>query len=55
MMDEALRVVKAKTVPILVPADAEMVIEGKILPDVRAKKVLSVSLPATQSPKMIAR
>src|SRR5947209_5962264 len=38
MMKESLRVVKAKTVPILVPADAEMVIEGKILPDVRREE-----------------
>ena len=38
MMDEPLRVVKAKTVPILVPADAEMVIEGKILPNVRREE-----------------
>jgi 2,5-furandicarboxylate decarboxylase 1 len=35
MMAEPLRVVKAKTVPILVPADAELVIEGNILPHVR--------------------
>ena len=35
MMKEPLRVVKAKTVPILVPADAEMIIEGRILPNVR--------------------
>src|SRR5919108_159103 len=35
MMNEPLRVVKAQTVPILVPADAEMIIEGKILPNVR--------------------
>jgi 2,5-furandicarboxylate decarboxylase 1 len=35
MMNEPLRVVRAKTVPILVPADAEMIIEGKILPHVR--------------------
>jgi 2,5-furandicarboxylate decarboxylase 1 len=35
MMNEPLRVVKGKTVPILVPADAEMIIEGKILPRVR--------------------
>ena len=38
MMGEALRVVKAKTVPILVPADAEMVIEGKILPNIRREE-----------------
>src|SRR4030095_12634612 len=38
MMGEALRIVKAQTVPILVPADAEMVIEGKILPDVRREE-----------------
>jgi 2,5-furandicarboxylate decarboxylase 1 len=36
MMREPLRLVRAKTVPILVPADAEMIIEGKILPHVRA-------------------
>ena len=35
MMGEPLRLVKAKTVPVLVPADAEMIIEGRILPDVR--------------------
>jgi 2,5-furandicarboxylate decarboxylase 1 len=35
MLGEPLRVVRAKTVPILVPADAEMIIEGKILPHVR--------------------
>jgi 2,5-furandicarboxylate decarboxylase 1 len=35
MMGEPLRMVKAKTVSVLVPADAEMVIEGKILPHVR--------------------
>ena len=35
MMGEPLRVVKARTVPILVPADAEMIIEGRILPHVR--------------------
>ena len=38
MMGEALRLVTAKTVPILVPADAEMVIEGRILPDVRREE-----------------
>ena len=38
MMGEALRVVKAKTIPILVPADAEMVIEGKILANVRREE-----------------
>jgi UbiD family decarboxylase len=38
MMNEALRVVKAKTVPILVPADAELIIEGNILPNVRREE-----------------
>ena len=38
MMGEALRVARAKTVPILVPADAEMIIEGKILPNVRREE-----------------
>src|SRR6266511_5595900 len=38
MMDEPLRVARGKTVPILVPADAEMVIEGKILPNVRREE-----------------
>ncbi len=38
MMGEGLRVTRAKTVPILVPADAEMVIEGKILPHVRREE-----------------
>jgi UbiD family decarboxylase len=38
MMNEALRVVKAKTVPILVPADAELIIEGKILPNLRREE-----------------
>jgi 2,5-furandicarboxylate decarboxylase 1 len=35
MMGEPLRVVRAKSVPLVVPADAEMIIEGKILPNVR--------------------
>ncbi len=35
MMGEALRVIGAKTVPILVPADGEMIIEGRILPHTR--------------------
>jgi UbiD family decarboxylase len=35
MMGEPLRVAKAQSAPILVPADAEMIIEGKILPNVR--------------------
>ena len=38
MMNEALRVVQAKTVPILVPADAELIIEGNILPNVRREE-----------------
>jgi UbiD family decarboxylase len=38
MMGEALRVTKAKTVPVSVPADAEMVIEGRILPNVRREE-----------------
>jgi UbiD family decarboxylase len=38
MMKEPLRVVKGKTVPILIPADAEMVIEGRILPKVRREE-----------------
>ncbi|MGE5820756.1 MAG: UbiD family decarboxylase [Deltaproteobacteria bacterium] len=35
LMNEPLRLAQAKTVPILVPADAEMIIEGHILPHVR--------------------
>jgi len=35
MMGEALRVARAKTVPLMVPADAELIIEGNILPHVR--------------------
>lgn len=35
MMNEPLRLIKAKTVPIWVPADAEVIIEGKILPRIR--------------------
>ena len=38
MMNEPLRVVKAKTMPVLVPADAELIIEGKILPNVRREE-----------------
>lgn len=38
MMREPLRVVQAKTVPVLVPADAELIIEGKILPNVRREE-----------------
>ena len=35
LMNEPLRLARAKTVPMLVPADAEMIIEGHILPQVR--------------------
>lgn len=35
MMNEPLRLVRAKTVPLLVPADAEMIIEGHIMPNLR--------------------
>lgn len=35
MMQEPLRVVQAKTVPIFVPADAELIIEGRMLANVR--------------------
>ncbi|MBI2359657.1 MAG: UbiD family decarboxylase [Deltaproteobacteria bacterium] len=38
MMNEPLRLVKAKTVPLLVPAHAELVIEGRILPHVRREE-----------------
>ncbi|MGN6734976.1 MAG: UbiD family decarboxylase [Candidatus Binatia bacterium] len=38
MMGEPLRVVQAKTVPIVIPADAEMVIEGRILPHIRREE-----------------
>jgi 2,5-furandicarboxylate decarboxylase 1 len=38
MMNEPLRLVQAKTVPVLVPADAELIIEGKILPNVRREE-----------------
>jgi UbiD family decarboxylase len=38
MMGEALRVVRAKTVPMVIPADAEMVIEGRILPHIRREE-----------------
>ena len=38
MMREALRVVRAKTVPMVIPADAEMVIEGRILPHIRREE-----------------
>ncbi|HXG53642.1 MAG TPA: UbiD family decarboxylase [candidate division Zixibacteria bacterium] len=35
IMNEPLRLVRGRTVPLLVPADAEMIIEGRILPHVR--------------------
>ncbi len=35
MMNEPLRVVRGQSVPMLVPADAEIIIEGKILPNIR--------------------
>ena len=38
MINEPLRVAKAKTVPLLVPADAELIIEGKILPQIRREE-----------------
>jgi len=38
MMQEPLRLVQAKTVPLLVPADAELIIEGQILPHLRREE-----------------
>lgn len=38
MMNEPLRLVKAKTAPLLVPADAELIVEGQILPHVRREE-----------------
>ena len=38
MMNEPLRLVKARTVPLLVPADAELVVEGRMLPHVRREE-----------------
>ncbi len=38
MMAEPLRVAPAKTVPIDVPADAELIIEGRLLPHVRREE-----------------
>jgi UbiD family decarboxylase len=35
MMQEPLRVMRGRTVPVLVPADAELIIEGRMLPHVR--------------------
>jgi 2,5-furandicarboxylate decarboxylase 1 len=35
LMNEPLRLARAKTVPMLIPADAEMIIEGHVLPHVR--------------------
>ena len=38
MMNEPLRVVDAKTIPLKVPADAELIIEGKLLPHLRREE-----------------
>jgi 2,5-furandicarboxylate decarboxylase 1 len=38
MMREPLRLVRAHTVPLLVPADAELIIEGNILPHIRRQE-----------------
>jgi 2,5-furandicarboxylate decarboxylase 1 len=38
LLDEPIDVVRARTVDVLVPADAEMVIEGEILPDTREEE-----------------
>jgi 2,5-furandicarboxylate decarboxylase 1 len=38
MMNEPLRLVEAKTVPLHVPADAELIVEGHILPHVRREE-----------------
>ena len=38
MMNESLRLVKAKTVPLLLPADAELIVEGHILAHIRREE-----------------
>jgi len=38
MMNEPLRLVRAKAMPLMVPADAELIVEGRILPHVRREE-----------------
>jgi 2,5-furandicarboxylate decarboxylase 1 len=51
MLGEPLRVVKCETADLEVPADAEMVLEGEILPDVRRPEAPFGEYPGTYGPE----
>ncbi|HEY7066520.1 MAG TPA: UbiD family decarboxylase [Chloroflexota bacterium] len=51
MLGEPLRLVKAETVDLEIPADAEIVIEGEILPDLRRPEAPFGEYPGTYGPQ----
>jgi 2,5-furandicarboxylate decarboxylase 1 len=51
MLGEPLRVVKCETMDLEVPADAEIVLEGEILPDVRRPEAPFGEYPGTYGPE----
>lgn len=53
MLGEPLRIVKCETLDLEVPADAEMVLEGYILPDVRRPEAPFGEYPGTYGPMRI--
>lgn len=53
MLGEPLRVVKCETLDLEVPADAEIVLEGEILPDLRRPEAPFGEYPGTYGPQRI--
>jgi 2,5-furandicarboxylate decarboxylase 1 len=51
MLGEPLRLARCRTVPLEVPADAEIVLEGEIAPDVRAPEAPFGEYPGTYGPR----
>jgi 2,5-furandicarboxylate decarboxylase 1 len=51
MLGEPLRMVKAETVDVEIPADAEIVIEGEILPDLKRPEAPFGEYPGTYGPQ----
>ncbi|SRR5579884_298520 len=53
MLGEPLRLARCRTVPLEVPADAEIVLEGEILPHVRAPEAPFGEYPGTYGPQRL--
>ena len=54
MLGEPLRLARCLTVPLEVPADAEIVLEGEIAPDVRAPEAPFGEYPGTYGPQRMS-